>query len=85
MLKLLLIKSKFLCISGGVLIGGLIVRRFKLKNSCKMSAKFCVIFQCISLWGGLSWLIPGCNELSLAGVSAPYFNRLDSVVVFLEC
>ncbi|XP_031568522.1 solute carrier organic anion transporter family member 4C1-like [Actinia tenebrosa] len=58
----------------GVLIGSLVVRRFKVRDSCKMAAKFCVIFSCVGIFGPLSWFVPGCDPVNLAGVTQPYHN-----------
>ncbi|XP_078375131.1 solute carrier organic anion transporter family member 4A1-like isoform X2 [Oculina patagonica] len=60
--------------AGGIMLSGVIVRRFNLKKSCRHSAKFCLIFQFITLWTISSFIIPGCDQVNLAGVVKPYFN-----------
>jgi len=68
---------EYLIFSAGVLIGSYIVRRFKLQESCKMAAKFCVIFSMIGVFGPISWFVPGCDPVKLAGVTQPYHNRYE--------
>lgn len=57
---------------GGVLIGGFLVRRFDLKRSLKMAARFCVIASFFTLAGSGAWFVPGCGVPDLAGVTVPY-------------
>jgi len=60
--------------SGGIILSGVIVRRFNLKKSCRLSAKYCVIFQFLTLWTLATFMIPGCDQVNLAGVVKPYSN-----------
>ena len=62
-------------IAGGTMLSGVIVRGFNLKKSCRQSAKYCVIFQIFTLWTLASFMIPGCDQVNLAGVVKPYSNR----------
>lgn len=57
---------------GGVLLGGYLVRRFDLKRSLRMAARFCVIASIFTVAGSSAWFIPGCGVPDLAGVIAPY-------------
>lgn len=57
-------------------MGGVFVRRFDLKKSCKLSSKYCLVFAILSAWTALSFMIPGCEKVNLAGVVTPYHNRL---------
>ncbi|KAJ7394332.1 hypothetical protein OS493_000136 [Desmophyllum pertusum] len=57
---------------GGVVLGGILVRRFDLKRSLKMAARFCVIAQIFTIAGCSAWFIPGCGTPDLAGVLTPY-------------
>ena len=61
--------------AGGVLLGGILVRRFDLKRSLKMAARFCVIASVFTLAGSGAWFIPGCGTPDLAGVLVPYNGR----------
>ncbi|XP_068755616.1 solute carrier organic anion transporter family member 4A1-like [Montipora capricornis] len=60
--------------SGGIVLSGFLVRRLNLKKSCKLSAKWCVIISIFSVWTALAFIIPGCDEVNLAGVVKPYHN-----------
>jgi len=60
--------------AGGIVLGGVVVRRFNLKKSCRLSAKYCLIFQALSVWTAAAFIIPGCDEVNLAGVVKPYFK-----------
>lgn len=57
---------------GGIFLGGFIVRKFDLKKSLKMAARFCVICQVFTIIGSGSWFIPGCGTPDLAGLLVPY-------------
>jgi len=57
---------------GGALLGGCLVRRFKLKKSLLMAAKYCLIIKVLTSFGGLQFIMPGCNEVQLAGIVQPY-------------
>ena len=63
------------------MLGGLLVRKFNLKKSCKLSAKYCLIFQLLASWTATAFIIPGCDELNLAGVVKPYHNRFLNLVL----
>ena len=60
---------------GGVFLGGLVVRRFKLKETLLMAAKCCLIIKVATIFTSLIWLIPGCDEVQLAGIVKPYWDR----------
>jgi len=62
--------------SAGIVFGGFFVRRFNLKKSCKLSAKYCFVFALLSAWTAFLFMIPGCDKVNLAGVVTPYHNRL---------
>ena len=64
-----------LFVLGGVLLGGVLIRRFDLKRSLKLSARFCVIASIFTCAGSSAWFIPGCGIPDLAGVIAPYNGR----------
>ena len=59
---------------GGIFLGGFIVRKFDLKKSLKMAARFCVICQVFTIIGSGSWFIPGCGTPDLAGLFVPYHD-----------
>ena len=61
--------------AGGVVLGGILVRRFDLKRSLKMAARFCVVASVFTLAGSGAWFIPGCGTPDLAGVLVPYNGR----------
>ncbi|KAK3749556.1 hypothetical protein QZH41_019697 [Actinostola sp. cb2023] len=74
----------------GVLLGSYLVRRFKVKESCKMAAKFCVFISMIGAFGPLCWFIPGCDPVNLAGVTRSYQNStlavgFKNVTCNIEC
>ena len=58
-----------------MVIGGIIVRRFDLKRSLKMAARFCVVAIVFTIAGCSAWFIPGCGTADLAGVIVPYNGR----------
>lgn len=60
--------------SAGIVFGGFFVRRFNLKKSCKLSAKYCFAFALLSAWTAFAFMIPGCDKVNLAGVVTPYYN-----------
>ena len=64
---------------GGVLLGGVLVRRFDLKTSLKMAARFLVIASMFTVIGSSAWFIPGCGVPNVAGITTPYKNRLDYI------
>lgn len=64
--------SVFVSSVGGIFLGGFIVRKFDLKKSLKMAARFCVICQVFTIIGSGSWFIPGCGTPDLAGLLVPY-------------
>lgn len=59
---------------GGVLLGGVLVRRFDLKTSLKMAARFLVIASMFTVIGSSAWFIPGCGVPDVAGITTPYKN-----------
>lgn len=65
--------SSFL--TGGVLVGGFLVRRFDLKKSLKMAARFCVIASLFTVAGSGAWFVPGCGVPDLVGVTVPHKGR----------
>lgn len=67
----------------GVFLGGLLVRRFKLKEALFKAAKWCLIIKAVTMLTSLIWLIPGCDEVQLAGIVKPYWDstiRDDSLI-----
>ncbi|XP_048577987.1 solute carrier organic anion transporter family member 4A1 isoform X2 [Nematostella vectensis] len=58
----------------GIMLGGILVRRFKVRESCRMAARLLVIFSVVSMVGPTAWFIPGCDQIELAGVGRPYVN-----------
>ncbi|KAJ7380703.1 hypothetical protein OS493_007071 [Desmophyllum pertusum] len=59
---------------GGIFLGGLIVRRFTIKESLFLAARFCLIFKALTALGSLVWTFPGCEEVQLAGIVKPYWD-----------
>ena len=53
------------------------MRRFDLKRSLRMAARFCVIASIFTVAGSSAWFIPGCGVPDLAGVIAPYSGRCE--------
>ena len=72
--KFTVLLNPYLNSTGGVFGGSCIVKRFKLRESCKKAAKCCVIFRFVAILTVFTWLIPGCGEINLAGVTTPYVN-----------
>ncbi|KAK2570992.1 Solute carrier organic anion transporter family member 4A1, partial [Acropora cervicornis] len=72
---------------GGVLVGGFLVRRFDLKRSLKMAARFCVIASFFTLAGSGAWFVPGCGVPDLVGVTVPHkgSSALQGSKVTLSC
>ena len=56
-------------------MGALLVRRFKLKESVIMAAKYCVVIKALTALGSILWIFPGCKEVQLAGIVKPYWDR----------
>ncbi|XP_028411530.1 solute carrier organic anion transporter family member 4A1-like isoform X2 [Dendronephthya gigantea] len=56
----------------GITIGTLVLKRFSLKDVCKKSALFIFILRTLGFISPLSFLITGCNNINLAGVTTPY-------------
>lgn len=52
------------------------VRALKLEDSGRKSAFLCFIIQLFTIIGPLGFLLPGCNEINLAGLEVPYGRRL---------
>ncbi|XP_078383103.1 solute carrier organic anion transporter family member 4A1-like [Oculina patagonica] len=63
-----------LCATGGTMLSGVIVRKFNLKKSCRLSAKCCLLFYVLTIWTTTCFIVPGCDQVNLAGVVKPYFN-----------
>ena len=61
--------------AGGIFLGSYLVKRVDVRQSCKIAAKYCFIFQFIGTWAVLTFLIPGCKTTLLAGISHPYNNN----------
>ena len=51
------------------------VRALKIEESGRKSALLCFIFQLLSVTGPLAFLVPGCNEVNLAGMEVLYGER----------
>lgn len=62
-------------LAGGTMLSGVIVRKFNLKKSCRLSAKCCLLFYALTIWTTTCFIVPGCDQVNLAGVIKPYFNR----------
>lgn len=72
--------------AGGIFLGSYLVKRVDVRQSCKIAAKYCFIFQFIGTWAVLTFLIPGCKTALLAGISHPYNNRtLEETSKFSPC
>lgn len=59
----------------GVLGGSFLVMMFNLEDSGRRSAFICFVVQIFSVAGVFAFLIPGCNEINLAGWETPYGAR----------
>ena len=77
--------SVFVSSVGGIFLGGFIVRKFDLKKSLKMAARFCVICQVFTIIGSGSWFIPGCGTPDLAGLLVPYNGGRWEAIILLYC
>ena len=75
--------SVFVSSVGGIFLGGFIVRKFDLKRSLKMAARFCVICQVFTIIGSGAWFIPGCGTPDLAGLLVPYNGGRLEAIIFL--
>lgn len=74
--------------ASGIFLGSYLVKRVDVRQSCKIAAKYCFIFQFIGTWAVLTFLIPGCKTTLLAGVSHPYNNNsktLDEISKTSPC
>ena len=40
-----------------------------------MAAKYCVVIAVLTIFGGLQFILPGCYEVKLAGITQPYWGR----------
>ncbi|XP_031557761.1 solute carrier organic anion transporter family member 4A1-like isoform X2 [Actinia tenebrosa] len=69
---------------GGVLAGGFLCRRFKLKKSCKLSAKYSVILELISTILLVYLFIPGCQTNEMVGVTQPYNTSVSSEISLMN-
>lgn len=56
----------------GIVLGGFLIKRIGVKRVAKGAAFICLITQAVSLVTPLMFVIPGCNESNIAGVSASY-------------
>ncbi|XP_048577938.1 solute carrier organic anion transporter family member 4A1 isoform X1 [Nematostella vectensis] len=65
---------------GGIIGGSLLVRRLKLKDACRGSAKMCMVLSIVGLIAIPAFYIPGCSTLEFAGVNVPYndSSEMDS-------
>ena len=43
--------------------------------SLLMAAKYCLIIMVLASLGGLQFILPGCNEVQLAGIVQLYWGR----------
>ena len=60
------------CFLVGIVIGSLVLKRFPLKEVCKKAALFIFILRTLGAISPMSFLINGCNNINLAGVTTPY-------------
>ena len=56
----------------------ILLRVIKIENSGKKSAFICFLFHFIGIIPPLATLLPGCNEVNLAGHTVPYGERYVS-------
>ncbi len=61
--------------AGGIVIGSVLMKRLKGRDSCQTATKYCFIFQLFAVFSVASFLIPGCEPPTIAGVHTPYFDR----------
>jgi hypothetical protein len=59
----------------GILFGAFVVRQFPIKSVCKRSAFYLVVSQTLTISMSFAILIPGCQNINMAGVSASYTER----------
>ena len=59
-------------------MSGYLIRRIKLTQTLLKAAKYCLIIKTITSLGGLMFILPGCSEVQLAGITKPYWNRYVS-------
>ena len=45
-----------------------------------MAAKWCLIIKTITLFTSLIWIVPGCEEVQLAGIVKPYWDRYIEII-----
>ena len=64
--------SFILIILVGIIIGSSVLKRFALKDVCKKAALLIFILRTLGMISPLSFLIPGCNNINLAGVTTSY-------------
>lgn len=65
--------------TGGIFLSGVIVRRFNLKKSCRLSAMCCLFLQLFTVWTAATFIIPGCNQIELAGITKPYYKSQSQI------
>ena len=56
----------------GVGIGGYLTYRINLKTLAKGAAFLCLATQALCILGPLLFVIPGCNESNIAGITKEY-------------
>jgi hypothetical protein len=56
----------------GVIIGGYLTYRISLKTLAKGAALLCLATQALCILGPLLFVVPGCNESNIAGVTKEY-------------
>ncbi|XP_046847558.1 solute carrier organic anion transporter family member 4A1-like [Xenia sp. Carnegie-2017] len=64
--------ASFFGIIAGVVGGGLLTYRISLKKLVKGAAFLCLILQTVAILAPLLFVIPGCNESNIAGVTKEY-------------
>lgn len=57
---------------GGIILGGFLLKRVGLKNIAKGAAFICLVAEAVCIITPLMFVIPGCNESRIAGVSVDY-------------
>ena len=61
--------------AGGIIIGSVLMKKLKGRDSCQSAAKYCFIFQLCAVFSVASFLIPGCDPPKIAGIHTPYYDR----------
>ena len=60
------------CFLVGIIIGSLVLKTFPLKEVCKKAALYIFIVRILLIISPLSFLIAGCDDINLAGVTTSY-------------